>query len=181
MPKRRGITSMFNPMRGLRPVPGARLPFRGRISMPPLAGRKAPAKVYGRIGNLEVRLAQTKGDLKRAQRLRYRVFYEEMSAIPDALAMMSRRDEDPFDPICDHLLVVDHGAPEKSIRPWSRRPRIVGTYRILRQEIADLNDGFYTQGEYNIAPMLEALGDHCRFMELGRSCVLKPYRNRRTI
>lgn len=180
-PKRRAISNMFNPMRGLRPVPGTRLPFRPRLPGAPLIGRRAPAKVYGRIGNLEVRLARTKGDLKRAQKLRYRVFYEEMSAIPDAMAMLSRRDEDPFDPLCDHLLVIDHGAASKSRRPWSRRPRIVGTYRILRQDVAELNDGFYSQGEYNIAPMLAALGHDCRVMELGRSCVLKPYRNRRTI
>lgn len=180
-PKRRGITTMFNPMRGLRPVPGSRLPFRPRLPRSPLVGRRAPAKVYGRIGNLEVRLARGKGDLKRAQRLRYHVFYEELSAIPDPLAMISRRDEDPFDALCDHLLVIDHGAQEKGRRPWSRRPRVVGTYRILRQDVADMNDGFYSQGEYDIAPMLDALPDDCRVMELGRSCVLKEYRNRRTI
>lgn len=181
MPKRRGFTSMFNPIRGLRPAPGTRLPFRPRLPRTPLVGRRGEERVYGRIGNLEVRLARGKGDIKKAQRLRYQVFYEEMSAIPDALAMMSRRDEDPFDSICDHLLVVDHDRPANGRRRWSRKPRIVGTYRILRQDVAELNDGFYTQGEYDIAPLLERMGDTCRFMELGRSCVLKPYRNRRTI
>lgn len=180
-PKRRGITNIFNPMRGLRPVPAPRLPFGPRLPRPPLVGRRAPAKVYGRIGNLEVRLARGKGDLKRAQRLRYHVFYEELSAIPDTMAMISRRDEDAFDALCDHLLVIDHGAQEKGRRPWPRRPRIVGTYRILRQDVAELNDGFYSQGEYDIAPMLETLGKDMSVMELGRSCVLKEYRNRRTI
>ena len=146
-----------------------------------LSGGACRRKVYGRLGNLEVRLARSKGDLKRAQRLRYHVFYEEMSAIADPIAMMSRRDEDEFDPVCDHLLVVDVGEEEKGRRPWRRRPRVVGTYRILRQDVAELHDGFYTQGEYNIAPLLEALGDSKRFMELGRSCVLKSYRNRRTL
>jgi putative hemolysin len=56
----------------------------------------------------------------------------------------------------------------------------VGTYRMLRQEVADLYDGFYTQGEYDIAPLLLAKPDYS-FMELGRSCVLKPYRNKRTL
>ena len=51
---------------------------------------------------------------------------------------------------------------------------------MLRQEVADLNDGFYTQGEYDIAPLLAAKPDYS-FMELGRSCVLKPYRNKRTL
>jgi putative hemolysin len=180
-PKLRGFANMFNPIGTFRPVPGARLPFRPRLPRAPLAGRRQPPKVYGRIGDLEVRLARTKGDLKRAQRLRYHVFYEEMSAIPDAFAMMSRRDEDAFDPICDHLLVIDRGTAMKGPRRWTRRPQIVGTYRILRQDVADLHDGFYTQGEYDIAPLLERRSRDTRFMELGRSCVLKPYRNRRTI
>lgn len=44
-----------------------------------------------------------------------------------------------------------------------------------------MHDGFYTQGEYDIAPLLEAISNECRFMELGRSCVLRGYRSRRTV
>ncbi len=179
--RRHGIASKFNPIRSVRPGSGRVLPFRARLPRPPMVGRRVPPKVYARIGNLEVRLARSKGDVKRAQRLRYQVFYEEMSAIADPLVMMSRRDEDAFDAICDHLLVVDVGEDVKGRRPWRRGPRAVGTYRILRQEVAELHDGFYTQGEYNIAPLLEALSGSTRFMELGRSCVLKSYRNRRTL
>lgn len=178
--RRLGFASKFNPIR-FRPVGGRMLPFRPRLPRPPLVGRRLPAKVYGRLGKLEVRLARTKGDLKRAQRLRYHVFYEEMSAIADPIAMMSRRDEDEFDAICDHLLVFDVGDEDKGRRPWRRRLRVVGTYRILRQDVAELHEGFYTQGEYNITPLLDAFGDGKRFMELGRSCVLKSYRNRRTL
>jgi putative hemolysin len=126
-----------------------------------------------------VRLARKKSEIRQAQRLRYKVFYEEMSAVPGALAMLSRRDEDEFDPIFDHLLVVDGGDPNDG-RRW-HRARVVGTYRVLRQEVADLNDGFYTQGEYNIEPLIHAKGAGYSFMELGRSCVLKPYRNKRTL
>jgi L-ornithine Nalpha-acyltransferase len=137
-----------------------------------------PPKIYGQYGSLEVRLARKKSEIRRAQRLRYKVFYEEMSAIPGALAMLSRRDEDTFDPIFDHLLVLDRGDANDG-RRW-RRSKVVGTYRMLRQEVADLYDGFYTQGEYDIAPLLQAKPT-CKFMELGRSCVLKPYRNKRTL
>src|SRR4051812_15697151 len=69
--------------------------------------RKIKPKVYGRVGNLEVRLARTWSEIKLAQRLRYQVFYEEMSAVPTRLAQFRRRDEDAYDAICDHLLVVD--------------------------------------------------------------------------
>lgn len=178
----RRIVSKFRP-KMLQGVPPFILPFRNK------RGKRMPIlpigrmhKIYGRIGNLEVRLARSRGDLRRAQKLRYEVFYEEMAAVPNAAAMLTRRDEDPFDDLCDHLLVVDHGdmvAVDK--QPWRKRPRVVGTYRVLRQDIADAHDGFYSQGEYDIAPLIARKRHDYHFMELGRSCVLKPYRNRRTV
>jgi putative hemolysin len=159
---------------------GGLLPFTGRWRAKPrrLSGWQ-PEKIYGRIGSLEVRLARKKSELRQAQRLRYKVFYEEMSAVPGALAMLSRRDEDAFDPIFDHLLVVDRGDATNGHR-WLRS-RVVGTYRVLRQEVADRYDGFYTQGEYDILSLMRAKGPSYSFLELGRSCVLKPYRNKRTL
>ena len=164
---------MFRPGQGRLPLMGRR-----RFAVGTFKRRFQPPKVYGRIGSLEVCLAGKKSEIRRAQRLRYKVFYEEMSATPNALAILSRRDEDAYDPIFDHLLVIDRGAEGKG--RW-RRSKVVGTYRVLRQEVADLHDGFYTQGEYDIAPLVAAKSPDCSFMELGRSCVLKPYRNRRTI
>lgn len=143
--------------------------------------RKQAAKIYGRVGDLEVRLAQGRKDIKRAQRLRYDVFYEEMSATPSFVAEMRRRDEDPYDAICDHLLVVDTGV-KSAADAWrsSRWPKVVGTYRVLRQDVAERHFGFYTQGEYDIAPLIARKPGY-RFMELGRSCVLKPYRTKRSV
>ena len=167
----------------LRLAGGARL--EGRRGQK--AGLKGGAggKVYGSIGTLEVRLANMRAEIRAAQRLRYEVFFEEMSATPSMTAYMRRRDEDAYDPLCDHLLVVDKDASAvRNGRAWSRRRPpggpIVGTYRILRQDVAERHDGFYSQGEYNIAPLLAAKSDH-RFMELGRSCVLRPYRTKRTV
>lgn len=151
---------------------------RGRFNVAALGRRFQPPKIYGKLGPLEVRLARKKSEIRRAQRLRYKVFYEEMSAIPGALAMLSRRDEDAYDAVFDHLLVIDRGDASDG-RRW-RPSKVVGTYRMLRQDVAELNDGFYTQGEYDIAPLLAAKPDYS-FMELGRSCVLKPYRNKRTL
>jgi putative hemolysin len=144
--------------------------------------RRGPRKVYGAIGGLEVQLASTIGDLRRAQRLRYDVFYEEMLATPSPTAQLRRRDEDAYDAICDHLLVVD-AANDRAVggAPWRRRgPAVIGTYRVLRQDIAERHQGFYSQREYDIAPLLAAKSG-LRFLELGRSCVLKPYRTRRAI
>ncbi len=143
--------------------------------------RRSPLKVYGQLGTLEVRLARSRSDVRKAQRLRYRVFYEELAAVPDATTMLNRRDEDHYDEICDHLLVVDRGAVPKTRQRWPRRSRVVGTYRVLRQETAERHGGFYTQTEYDIAPLIARKSETHSFMELGRSCVLKPYRNRRTV
>lgn len=148
-----------------------------------LMPRRQIPRIYGRVGSLEVRLAQSRADLRRAQNLRYRVFYEEMSAVPSLLSQMRRRDEDDYDAICDHLLVVDVDAKPAAGHGWKsgRRPEVVGTYRVLRQEQAERAQGFYTQSEYDIAPLVAARRSNYKFMELGRSCVLKPYRNKRTV
>ncbi|PLX37702.1 MAG: ornithine--acyl-ACP N-acyltransferase OlsB [Hyphomicrobiales bacterium] len=157
-------------------LPGFRSPT-GRI-LP--AARAAAAPTLGRIGSLEVRLARTYKEVKKAQELRYRVFYEEMSAVADPHTAALGRDVDDYDAICDHMLVLDHDIMERGRALGRRKPAIVGTYRLLRQPVAELNDGFYTAGEYDIQPLLDRKPD-LNFLELGRSCVLKPYRNKRTV
>lgn len=142
--------------------------------------RRLEPKIYGRIGDLEVRLASTRAEIKLAQRLRFQVFYEEMSAVPTRLAQFRRRDEDAYDAFCDHLLVVDVSGNERRMAGRLDLPKVVGTYRVLRQDIAERRLGFYTAGEYDIAPLIASKPGY-RFMELGRSCVLPPYRNKRTI
>jgi L-ornithine Nalpha-acyltransferase len=148
-----------------------------------LLRRRRPRRIYGQIGGLEVRLAETRTDIKRAQRLRYQVFYEEMAASPSLTAMIRRRDEDPYDAICDHLLVVDTTKGGMPAKPWatSGSPKVIGTYRLLRQEIAERGRGFYTQGEYDIAPLIARQPAGTRFLELGRSCVLESYRSKRSV
>jgi putative hemolysin len=122
-------------------------------------------------GDLEVRLAGTGAEIDAAQALRYRVFYEEMSAHPGAEARASRRDADRFDSWCDHLLVIDH-------RRGDGAAGVVGTYRLLRREAAARAGGFYTQTEFDIAPLLAVPGP---VLELGRSCVDVEYRTRPTM
>ncbi|GAC1345978.1 MAG: GNAT family N-acetyltransferase [Bradyrhizobium sp.] len=130
----------------------------------------------GRLGALEVRLAEGKGEVRRAQKLRYRVFYRDGGATADAPTLLARRDKDAFDGICDHLLVIDHAA-KPSI--GGNQP-VVGTYRMLRQDVAERNSGFYTEDEFDISGLIDR-HPHLRFLELGRSCVLSRYRNKRTV
>jgi putative hemolysin len=135
-------------------------------------------KALGRSGVLQIRLAKNSRDVRRAQRLRYQVFYEEMAAAPNARARFLRRDIDAYDAVCDHLLVVD--TSRMDMRPGRKpRPMVVGTYRLLRQDQAGPL-GFYTQSEFDIAPLI-ARHPGKRFLELGRSCVLAEYRTKRTV
>jgi len=131
----------------------------------------------GRIGSLEVRLAQTAAEVRQAQKLRYRVFYQEGAAIANPGRLFARRDVDAYDAICDHLLVLDHAAQDG---PNPNRPAVVGTYRLLRQPVAEEHGGFYTSGEFDIGSLI-ARHANLQFLELGRSCVLGPYRNKRTM
>lgn len=121
-----------------------------------------------KAGGLEVRLAASAAEIEQAQRLRYRVFCEEMGAEPSAEARLSRMDIDVYDESCDHLLVVDN---EKSAGDY-----VVGTYRLLRKSALKPGQSFYTAGEYDISKAL-AFGEG-ELMELGRSCVHENYRTR---
>ena len=114
------------------------------------------------------RLARTDGEVEAAQHLRYKVFYEEFRAEADDEIVRAKRDFDAYDALADHMIVQDSNlgdGPEA----------IVGTYRMIRRDVVEKYGRFYTSQEYDIAPML---GDHQNAMELGRSCVLPPYRTR---
>jgi putative hemolysin len=156
------------------PVSVTRPRHRGVFSPP---AEIVPGVVLGSKGDLTVRLARDAADIDAAQHLRYRVFYEELDARADLDARKSRRDRDSYDAVCDHLLVMHRGP---SIGPGAINladGELVGTYRLLRQSVAERAGGFYTQGEFDIAPLIRR---HPRldFLELGRSCVLKPYRTK---
>ncbi len=134
----------------------------------------ATGRSLGRLGALDIVVARTEAEIRRAQQLRFAVFYEEMSAIADQTARLTRRDADRFDPVCDHLVVVDHNHHDAD------GPVAVATCRLLRQDAAERFGGFYSAGEFDLAPLL-ARHQKAQFLELGRSCVLAPYRNKRTI
>lgn len=130
----------------------------------PPAGRP----VDHRVGDLQIRLAESESEISAAQELRYRVFYEEMSARPTAAMAAARRDFDSFDPFCDHLIVIDR---KKGVGAGG----IVATYRLLRREAARRRGQFYSIDEYDISPIVAYDGE---ILELGRSCVDPDYRSK---
>ena len=126
-------------------------------------------------GAMTLRLAHGPEEIIACQKLRYRVFYEEMGA--KAIMGHDGVDSDRFDAICDHLLVVRHTEEASPGMIAVTGGELVGTYRLLRQEVAEANGGFYTQDEFDIAPIVEA-HRHLKFLELGRSCVLAAHRTK---
>ena len=147
------------------------------LLVPAHAARPHQTAVLERAGPYEIRIASSEKELRNAQKLRYAVFYEEGGALANAATARARRDLCPFDAICDHLIVVDTEARSSS---GDRKPRVVGTYRLLRRNVADAHHGFYSQGEFDMRPLLERRPD-TQFLELGRSCVDAAYRSKRVI
>ncbi|MBN9588597.1 MAG: GNAT family N-acetyltransferase [Alphaproteobacteria bacterium] len=96
-----------------------------------------------------------------------------MSAIPTQEMRDARRDFDKYDLVCDHLLVVDRDAHDED-----GQPLVVGTYRLTREKDAARAGGFYTSSEYDLSRMLAGLDPETKYLELGRSCILKSYRAR---
>ena len=139
----------------------------------PVAGRSG-TDVLGRIGNLETRIARSVTEIDAAQAVRYRVFAEEMNATLSPDAVRRKRDIDAWDMVCDHLLVLDTSIEGDA------EEQIVGTYRLLRQDVAAVSGGFYSQSEFDVDALIARHPDK-RFMELGRSCVLPAYRTKRTV
>ncbi len=146
----------------------------------PFPKRKPRATLRGtllRVGALELRIAESKKEIRKAQRLRYKVFYEEGAARADRTAALIRRDVCRYDKAADHLIVVDHAAVNRLGRV---KPKVVACYRIVSQAAADELGGFCSAQEFDIAPLVARHADK-RFAELGRACVLKQWRGSRAL
>ena len=126
-----------------------------------LAEQPAPA----RRPRLHVGLAQCESEIREAQKLRYRIFAEELGArLPTRLPGI---DIDLYDPYCEHLIVRDEA-----------NGRIVGTYRILSPQSAKRTGGYYSENEFDLT-RLQLLREG--MVEIGRSCIDPDYRSGGTI
>ncbi len=132
-----------------------------------LMDAKVDRSVDVRSNALHLRLAETEEEVAAAQALRYRVFYEEMSAKATAEMAAAKRDFDAFDAYCDHMVVFESARGD-------RPEAIIGTYRVMRREAAKRCGRFYTAGEYDVANLLAYPGE---VLELGRSCIEAGHRN----
>jgi putative hemolysin len=110
-----------------------------------------------------VKLGATEHDLRAAQRLRYEVFVAELGSDGPMVDHAARLERDRFDAFFDHLLLVDD----------ARDGTVVGVYRLLRGDQAQAAGQFYSEDEYDLAPLHRSGRS---LLELGRSCIAKPYR-----
>ncbi len=114
--------------------------------------------------NLQVSIARNQNEVEEAQRLRYKVFAEEMGA---QVSGSNGLDIDGFDQYCDHLLVRDTNSQQ-----------VIGTYRILNPKQANEAGSYYSSGEFDLSRIQHLLGNT---VEVGRACVHHHYRTGGTI
>ena len=109
-----------------------------------------------------IRLAASAEDLRAAQALRFEVFNLELD---EGLAQSydTGLDADPFDAVCDHLVVED-----------GRSGDIVGTYRLQTGLRAGDALGYYSEREFDFAPFEPMRG---QMLELGRACIHREHRS----
>lgn len=112
---------------------------------------------------LFVGLARDEEDVRAAQRLRYKVFAEEMGA--QLHSDMPGLDVDPFDTFCRHLIVRD--------RRHGEHGEVVACMRVLQDTDARVAGSFYSETEFELGALITAPG---RVMEIGRVCVHPEYR-----
>ena len=109
-----------------------------------------------------VRLARDASEIRAAQALRFAGFNLELNeGLAESLA--TGLDADPFDEVCDHLL-VEH-VPTREV---------VGTYRLQTGLSATAHLGYYSEQELDFAPYAPIRSE---LIELGRACVHQHHRN----
>ncbi len=136
---------------------------------PALVGAPTPTFMPRTTPKLNVRWASSEEDVREAQRLRYRIFADEMGAqLSSPADAPLGHDIDRFDPFCDHLLV-------RAISPGQQpRKTLVGTYRVLTPSAARRTGGYYTDTEFDLTPLSRL---RARAVELGRSCIHPSWRS----
>lgn len=122
-----------------------------------------PSSPPPHLGCLSTRLAASAEDLRAAQALRYRVFVEELGGDGPMVDHAARLEQDAFDPLFDHLLLIDTAGAE----------RVVGVYRLLPGDRLGPEGRFYCDDEFDLASLRKS---GRRLLELGRSCVDPAYR-----
>jgi putative hemolysin len=126
---------------------------------------QSAGKLNPQVSSLVVKLAKRADEIEQALQLRYQVFVEESENF--SMINKSRIEQDRYDAVCDHLIVIDLEAN-----------KVVGTYRLLPGDRTVETAGFYSETEFDLG----GLQEYRMFtLELGRSCTAPEYRDGRVI
>jgi len=112
------------------------------------------------------RWAVTPLDVARAQRLRFRIFAQEMGATLQG--MPTGHDVDEFDAHCLHLLVVSQDPAGED------EGEVVATCRVLLPDGARQVGRLYSEGEFDLSAVRDLMPGT---LEMGRVCVAPAWRN----
>ncbi len=147
-------------------MPGMNTPHTADAAI--VVERARPARATAPAPRLEAVWARSEADVRAAQRLRYKVFANEMGArLTPPPGTPAGLDVDAFDPHCEHLLV-------RTCETAHAPAEVVGTYRVLTPDAARLMGGLYSDTEFDLSP-LDPLRP--RMAELGRSCTAPQWRS----
>jgi putative hemolysin len=135
------------------------------LALPTVGFAPPPLKVVA--GGYVLRFARTAADVEAVLRLRYEIFNIELNEGLDA-SHITGRDEDEFDPQCHHLMVVEQNSG-----------KVIGTYRMQTREMALAGQGFYSESEFDLTGLSDAVLDNA--VELGRACIDQSHRNMRVL
>ncbi len=153
----------------LPPTAGKSLIISRPVIETPMAGTASTRderfgrRILSRAGgnnSYTMRLARNAEEVRAVQALRFMVFNLELQEGLEA-SYLTLRDEDEFDPVCEHLLVECDG-------------QVVGTYRMQTGTAARNGRGFYSGQEFAMAPFEPVMAE---VVELGRACVDARHRN----
>ena len=114
-----------------------------------------------------VKIAKTRKEIEKALRLRFDVFNIELGEGLES-SFEFQMDEDKFDAQCHHLIVVENSSN-----------KVIGTYRMQDNLMAERGHGFYTQAEFDVTHFPEHVLHNV--VELGRACIDIDHRSGRVL
>ena len=115
----------------------------------------------------EIRFTQNKNELIESQKLRHKVFIEEMGGSKKNLSAVSNLETDKFDEFCRHLIIIDH----KNSKQFPNG-KIIAVTRLMLTEDSRNGIGFYSSQEFDLNPIIST-NKEC--LEIGRTCIDNEY------
>jgi len=109
-------------------------------------------------GQYDVRLAKSDDEIRDAQNLRYEVLFKESGGRITREMLNTKREEDEWDDIAYHVVVVDRRAND----------HVVGTVRLVSNHALKQGQAFYTEHAFDLTGLRN---NYDSILELSRACV----------